>query len=763
MTTANRTKETTTATNTATLTLAGAPGDYRSFASSFAAGTQNIEIFVGPDSAGKWIIGEYTLTDSVTLTRTAILDSSAAGADLTLAAGIKDAFATSEASSLRASLINVFDPGFDIVLCAGQSNMVGLNSRDANIDIADPRVFQFSAYSGNSATYQKITAAVDPLYYPYEVNGVSPGVGPASWFSKTYAGMVPSNRKVLLVPVAQGGMSMVYAGGSEVKWAPGNPGGTLYELAISHANAAIAAAVIMYPKSRFVGTIWLQGESDADWTIPSADYAAALRTLIAGFRSRIAGAANSWFIIGGMVPEAIAAPNHPGYPAVDAAHKLVASDTARCAFVAGPSDYVGEVPGQTPLHYNGHGARIVGCRMAAAVPAAKRNSGAPDLIAPTVSAAAVANSAPTIVALTASEFLDANYVPAASAFTVGGHAVSSVAISGTVINLTCSTPFVNGEAARQVAYTQPGANQIRDVAGNLLAAFSGRSITNNVAAADTVAPAFASAQVANSQPAVIVVTMNETLAASVPPNSAFSPSGGRTVTGVAINGTVASVTVNTPYANGDTVAIAYTKPGTNPRLQDAAGNATETFAAQAVTNNIAASSGGNALRFADLYSMQETSASAPYAYAGGTQAQPGGTGYSGYTPIGGTSVKSLAADGSVTVQIGDGQGKPMLALKATAATTGFQNLDCVMLADTAAYIKLGIVGGAAGASNVVPAAGDLMRMTRAGSTVVAAVSKNGTDWATIFTFNNVAAGVMYAQILIENNGTLLNPVHVGFA
>lgn len=212
-----------------------------------------------------------------------------------------------------------------------------------------------------------------------------------------------------------------------------------------------------------------------------------------------------------------------------------------------------------------------------------------DTIKPTASSAAVANGAPAVVAVTMSEAMDAANVPAASAFTVGGHTVSSVAISGAVINLTCATPFVNGEAARTVAYVQPGANQARDVAQNLLDNFSGLAITNNVAAAgDTVAPAFASAQVVNSQPSVILVTMNETLAASVPPNSAFTPSGGRTVTGVTIAGAVASVTVNTPYAYGDTITIAYTKPGANPRLQDATGNATETFAAQPVTNNIAA-------------------------------------------------------------------------------------------------------------------------------------------------------------------------------
>lgn len=120
---------------------------------------------------------------------------------------------------------------------------------------------------------------------------------------------------------------------------------------------------------------------------------------------------------------------------------------------------------------------------------------------------------------------------------------------------------------------------------------------DNLAAAapsDTTAPTFASAQVANAQPSVIAVTFNEALAGSVPPTSAFAVSGGRTVTGVSVAGSVASVTVSAPYAQGDAVGIAYTKPGANPRLQDAAGNPVESFGSQPVTNNVAATS-NNAL------------------------------------------------------------------------------------------------------------------------------------------------------------------------
>lgn len=107
-----------------------------------------------------------------------------------------------------------------------------------------------------------------------------------------------------------------------------------------------------------------------------------------------------------------------------------------------------------------------------------------DTTAPTITAAIVASASPGVVVLTSSEPLDTNSVPAASAFTVSGHTVQSVAIQGSAINLTVTPAFANGEAPRTVSYTVPGTNPVRDLASpaNPMAAFSGVAITNNVAA-----------------------------------------------------------------------------------------------------------------------------------------------------------------------------------------------------------------------------------------------------------------------------------------
>lgn len=227
--------------------------------------------------------------------------------------------------------------------------------------------------------------------------------------------------------------------------------------------------------------------------------------------------------------------------------------------------------------------------------AIQANTASGDTTAPTATSASVANATPTQVDIVMSEAMDTAVLPAASSVTVSGHTVSTLAwLSSTVLRATVSAAFVNGEAARTAAYTQPGSNNARDVATNLLANFSGLAITNNVAATDIIAPQFSSAQVTNAARSDIVVTMTETLAAFTPATTAFTGlPGGRTVTNVARSGLTLTLTVSAPFAYGDTITFSYTQPGSN-KLQDAAGNLTANFGPSTVTNNIV-SPGGNFL------------------------------------------------------------------------------------------------------------------------------------------------------------------------
>lgn len=211
-----------------------------------------------------------------------------------------------------------------------------------------------------------------------------------------------------------------------------------------------------------------------------------------------------------------------------------------------------------------------------------------DTTAPTVSSAAVANATPTAVNIVFNEALAAGSVPAASAFTVSGHTVSSVAVTGSNANLTVTPAFVNGEAARTAAYTQPGTNGLRDAAGNQVASFTGRAITNNVAATDTTAPVLQSATVNG---ATLVMVYNETLNTATPALTSFSYvlNGAAAVnpTAAAVSGANVTLTFAVAATQGQTASLSYT-PGTNP-IRDTAGNSAIALTSTAVANSTPAS------------------------------------------------------------------------------------------------------------------------------------------------------------------------------
>jgi lysophospholipase L1-like esterase len=109
---------------------------------------------------------------------------------------------------------------------------------------------------------------------------------------------------------------------------------------------------------------------------------------------------------------------------------------------------------------------------------------APDTTAPTASSALVNNSAPSVVRVTMNEPMNTSFTPPAAAFTMGAHTATDTAYAdSTHIDVAVAEPFTFGETARTISYTATGTNNARDVAGNLLANFTGLAITNNVSEA----------------------------------------------------------------------------------------------------------------------------------------------------------------------------------------------------------------------------------------------------------------------------------------
>ena len=85
--------------------------------------------------------------------------------------------------------------------------------------------------------------------------------------------------------------------------------------------------------------------------------------------------------------------------------------------------------------------------------------------------------------LTFDEDLDRFSVPAASAFTASGGrtGTGTVSISGATATVTLNSAVTHGETVT-VSYTPPGSSPLQDAAGNDVATFSGKQVTNNTSA-----------------------------------------------------------------------------------------------------------------------------------------------------------------------------------------------------------------------------------------------------------------------------------------
>jgi hypothetical protein len=104
---------------------------------------------------------------------------------------------------------------------------------------------------------------------------------------------------------------------------------------------------------------------------------------------------------------------------------------------------------------------------------------------------------------------------------------------------------------------------------------------------DTTAPTLVSIRVENATPNRLDYLFNEVLnGSSIPATSAFTVSGGKTVTGVAITGSTVQVTVNSPYAFGDVITAGYTVPGSNQIKDTSGNNAAAISGSTSVTNDI---------------------------------------------------------------------------------------------------------------------------------------------------------------------------------
>jgi hypothetical protein len=91
--------------------------------------------------------------------------------------------------------------------------------------------------------------------------------------------------------------------------------------------------------------------------------------------------------------------------------------------------------------------------------------------------------------ITVDEALNATYTSAPAAFSTSGitgsPAISSVLVSGTLVELTLASDAAYGDSPT-VSYTRPGTNALRDNSGNLAVSFTSEAVINNIIQAANV-------------------------------------------------------------------------------------------------------------------------------------------------------------------------------------------------------------------------------------------------------------------------------------
>jgi hypothetical protein len=235
--------------------------------------------------------------------------------------------------------------GYDVVLLAGQSNMIGRDPAgpDSSLDRAVAELFMLNAVNA-------VVPAVEPLVYQVPAGTDSgPGIGPGGPFGRSYIREGSNERrKVLLVGSAVGGSKIVNATGTT--WNAGVADPNLASFAIARANAAIAAE----PGSRLVAILWAQGDTDGIANETQAAFEAATDALFARFRSQITGASNATPIITfGSVPEHTAGTMSQ----IKAAQAGTPSRVVNSYYVAPPPgvNHIGDT-----LHFNNAAQRYLG-------------------------------------------------------------------------------------------------------------------------------------------------------------------------------------------------------------------------------------------------------------------------------------------------------------------------------------------------------------------------------------------------------------------
>ena len=192
-----------------------------------------------------------------------------------------------------------------------------------------------------------------------------------------------------------------------------------------------------------------------------------------------------------------------------------------------------------------------------------------------------------VVRLSFNEALDLSSLPPASSLSVqlnsGGAsqfiALSSLRISGGVLELTLAETVSPSQAGLRVSYTPPSSGAVlQDWAGNDVAAFD-----RSIATPDRVAPSLVSKRFTSSQ--ALELTFSEALASQAPDKSQFTLTANGTTlkpTSLSVSGLTLTLNFGADIQTGKPASLNYAAPASdatplNQALQDSAGNDLASF------------------------------------------------------------------------------------------------------------------------------------------------------------------------------------------
>jgi hypothetical protein len=178
------------------------------------------------------------------------------------------------------------DTAFDIIIAAGQSNMVGRDTLPSysTADSALPGMYQL-----------RLDYSITPANQPLNYSGVTAhSVSPAFYFTRRIIEdadpLIYSGNPLLIIPAAVGG-----SGFRDNRWKVGD---TLYRDMVRRANYILNR----YPGSRIIAVIWHQGEQDARIADSAIfKYPVRLNELIYSARKEMSCETTPW-ILGHLVP-----------------------------------------------------------------------------------------------------------------------------------------------------------------------------------------------------------------------------------------------------------------------------------------------------------------------------------------------------------------------------------------------------------------------------------------------------------------------------